>query len=700
MKKILTLAILLGFYHTTFSQNVSFCDDFESYNLNDPIAQTSSNWNSWAELMNGAIAPFTDDAQVNSTYASSGTNSLYFLGIGAGGPADIVLPFGTNTPYTSGNFEFNSNFYVTGGAYFNFQAEATPGITWSMDVVMSSTGTIDFTNGGGAVNFMSCPYNTNTWFNLWVKVDLTNNLWEVYVDSVLQGSFSNTINQIASLDLYPLGPTSTSNPSGVAHEFWVDDVCYSYDPPVLMPLNGQMLLINPIEGLAGQNRYPSVEVRNMGQNTITSFNVNIDYNGSIITETITAANLVSLASMQVDFTNPITLAPGAVPTTAYVSSINGMPIDDDPTDDTLTTLVTSVVPAAGKLVVGEEGTGTWCGWCPRGAVALNWMDHDYEGFWQGIAVHNGDPMVNTPYDLGLGMLINGYPSGLVDRGPVIDPSVFKDDFLQRIVIPPNAEIINGAKICPGLTGGDTLKISLTVGIKNNITGPWSLACALVEDSVKYIPNVSPGLASQWYQQNYYSGGTSLVDVDGTDWNQKPSNVPYYLMTYRHVARGILPGFGGGAMNNQSYLSGDSETHCFEFILEPGWDTSQISIVGMFINGSTMIDNASSISLQKALTNGSYNDAECGSCSSPPTSAINIEGIKNKTYIYPNPASNEIYITNLPKETTTIKIIDGRGKTVIETANKNRVNISMLSKGIYQIQIICKKGKINKRFVKK
>ena len=29
----------------------------------------------------------------------------------------------------------------------------------------------------------------------------------------------------------------------------------------------------------------------------------------------------------------------------------------------------------------------------RDSVALNWMDHDYEGYWQGIAVHNGDPMV-------------------------------------------------------------------------------------------------------------------------------------------------------------------------------------------------------------------------------------------------------------------------------------------------------------------
>ena len=159
-----------------------------------------------------------------------------------------------------------------------------------MDVVMSPSGTIDFTNGGGAVNFLSCTYNTNTWINLWVKVDLTNNLWEVYVDSVLQGSFSNTINQIASLDLYPLGPTSTSNPSGIAHEFWIDDVCYNYEPVVLQPLNGQMLLINTIEGLSGQNRYPSVEVRNLWQNTITSFDVSIDYNGNIITESITATS--------------------------------------------------------------------------------------------------------------------------------------------------------------------------------------------------------------------------------------------------------------------------------------------------------------------------------------------------------------------------------------------------------------------------
>ena len=94
-------------------------------------------------------------------------------------------------------------------------------------------------------------------------------------------------------------------------------------------------------------------------------------------------------------------------------------------DDTLSITATGTYAAPGKIVVGEEGTGTWCGWCPRGAVAMNWMDEKYYGYWQGIAVHNGDPMVNTDYDVGLGGLTSGYPSGLVDRGSDIDHQILK-----------------------------------------------------------------------------------------------------------------------------------------------------------------------------------------------------------------------------------------------------------------------------------
>ena len=57
-------------------------------------------------------------------------------------------------------------------------------------------------------------------------------------------------------------------------------VCFSYIPATLAALNGQILQINPIEGLSGQQRYPSVEVRNFGLDPIYSFDVTFDYNGS------------------------------------------------------------------------------------------------------------------------------------------------------------------------------------------------------------------------------------------------------------------------------------------------------------------------------------------------------------------------------------------------------------------------------------
>ena len=48
MKKLITLITLLLFINITYSQTVSFCDDFESYLVGSPIDETSSDWNSWA----------------------------------------------------------------------------------------------------------------------------------------------------------------------------------------------------------------------------------------------------------------------------------------------------------------------------------------------------------------------------------------------------------------------------------------------------------------------------------------------------------------------------------------------------------------------------------------------------------------------------------------------------------------------------
>ena len=308
------------------------------------------------------------------------------------------------------------------------------------------------------------------------------------------------------------------------------------------------------------------------------------------------------------------------------------------------------------------------------------MDRDYEGFWQGIAVHNGDPMVDPTYDNGIAGYISGYPSGLVDRGSVIDPSAFAGDFLQRIVIPPSATLDNGAQL-----DGNTLKVSVDLNFQQNMQNP-KFACVLVEDSVT-------GSGPQYYQANYYSGGTSLVDVDGTDWNAKPSNVPDYMMVYRHVARAISPSFTGDALPSNFYGAGDTETVCFEFNIDPNWDVSKIHIVGMLIDQSGMIDNASSTSIATAESVGLSN-----ACSGA-TEVIYLDG-PDDLVVFPNPASDKLYVNNLPKQTKSIDVINIEGKIVLSLEVNNTIDISNLTSGIYSIRFSGKDFTETRNFVVK
>ena len=95
MKKIFTFYTALLLVGSLNAQQVAFCEDFEFLTTGDPIAQTSSSWNSWAELMTGATAPFIDDALISSLQVANGVNSLYFPDNGAAGPEDVLLMFDT-----------------------------------------------------------------------------------------------------------------------------------------------------------------------------------------------------------------------------------------------------------------------------------------------------------------------------------------------------------------------------------------------------------------------------------------------------------------------------------------------------------------------------------------------------------------------------------------------------------------------------
>lgn len=74
-----------------------------------------------------------------------------------------------------------------------------------------------------------------------------------------------------------------------------------------------------------------------------------------------------------------------------------------------------------KKVVIEELTGAWCGNCPQGTIAFDYLEQQFPGQVVPIAIHNNDPWAYPAYESFVNG--NGYPSGRVNRGELTSPMI-------------------------------------------------------------------------------------------------------------------------------------------------------------------------------------------------------------------------------------------------------------------------------------
>jgi hypothetical protein len=648
MKKIVTLA--LGcIVASSLLQAQTFSDDFESYTSGIKLGPQSTDWTTWSGVDGG-----TNDVGVVTTdnHTTGGTKSIYFSSTAAtGGPTDCVLHFGG--VHSTGHFTYTSWFKIPTGktAYFNFQGTATMGGLYSLDCFMDATGKISIQNSGTEMLATTHPFGA--WFELKIDVNMNSNHWELFIDGVSQGSWANTANQVEAIDIYPADASAS---------YWVDDVSYTYTPYTLPSLNGAGNLVGVANGLVGQSRNLAITVRNLGTTTINSFDLAVTQNaGTPVNQSVTGLTLASLASTVVNITTPFTLVAGPNTFTATVSNVNGLGADGDATDDVISTTITPVTAANGKVVVAEEGTGTWCQWCPRGAVYMDAMADKYQSYFAGIAVHDAssDPMTVPVYDAAVSAAISGYPSVLVDRLPSVDPSAMETDILTRVQVAPKSFVVNGANYNATT---HVLNVSVTNTLQAAISGNYKVACVITEDSVT-------GTTSGYNQANAYSGGASGV-MGGFELKSNP--VPAAQMNYNHVARFISPDFTGipnafGA----SASAGTVVTYNFSFTLPTTYDINQIHIIGLFIDPTGKIDNAGSATLAQAITNGFISGPSAGitTIADAPDAEV---------AIFPNPSKNNSTISlNLSKESSvqvSIYTVDG---SLVVSKDYGQLNGGML-----------------------
>jgi hypothetical protein len=678
MKKTFLLFLACCLSHLSFSQ--TFSDDFESYATGSYLGSSSADWTTWSGTEGGA-----EDVQITDNNASSGSNSIYFSSTSPnGGPADVVLPF--DQVYNSGNFSFEANFYVEAGkgAYFNLQGTLVVAQVWALDCYMLEDGTLKLSNQG--TPYINANYPSAQWFNLRVDMDLTSNVWELFIDNVSQGSFSNPTGQIGILDLYPVNPAGQGG-NGISG-YYVDDISYTHLPANLPGLNGGVSFINQISGISGLSYDVVATARNLGVLEINSFDLTYSYNGADVTENITGLNLVSLDTYEHTFATQLTPILGNNDLMVTISNVNGE-LDDDPTDDSKVIGIDPIVPAAGKVVVGEEATGTWCQWCPRGAVYMDQFAQQYGDYWVGVAVHNGDPMTDAVYDAGIGSMIGGYPSAVVDRGADVDPSAMNADFLDRLLTAPAGVIMNGATWDPV---SRELEVSVKSTFSQSVTNAYRLACVLSEDGVT-------GTDAGYNQSNAYAGGGNGI-MGG--YESLPSSVPAAQMVYDHVARAIAPSFDGSSIFFPATVNpGESVVSNYSFILPADWNAENMHIIGMLISPNGRIDNAGSTSISEAVSNG----YEVG----PNLGLINPLDfqIDDVLKVYPNPASTILNVTIALSDSPTneLKVYNYKGEIIQTLELKENIgnwnyalDISDLAAGIYGVSYTHIGGTVMKRFV--
>ena len=654
MKKVLlSLLLIVGFCSLSTAQTTIF-EDFDSYAPGDDIVQVNPEF--FEYWPGGNEGFYVSDAQ-----AVSGSNSVYLVD-GTGG--DVILEFGDK--FESGSASLSFNMYVAPGksAYYNIQAEVTAGISWASEVFFYANGTVEFQNSNNTVA-ASATYVQGEWFEVRYDVNLDENIWELSLGGRCLASYPNPANSFASFNLYP-------NTGG---EFWYDDMRFEHSPDAQEINNdvGLILGTDPLGGLEGNSISNVAAMVNYVGAEVTSATIDIDYDGTTTSLTLDDISVMEGDTLEILTESPIALVSGIEEIVVRITSINGAPGDDSQCNNNLFAVTTAVSPAPRKGVLVEEATGTWCTWCPRGAVFMEFMDEKYGDLFVGIAVHNADPMVVSEYDTGLtsNPSFSGFPSVAVERQSFIDPSAVEGSFLESIGIAPRGVFEVGANL-EEATGNMDISINLEAMQELNFAD--NIVLAIVEDEVT-------GSGAGWDQVNAYAGG-GQGPMGGFE--DLPSPVPAALMVYEDVARALVTPYEGVDSDIPAILAaGGTKLYNFNFTLDPTWNTDHLSLVAILLNSNGTADNAMQISLEDALANGFIQ------------SSINDPALQASFEIYPNPAADLLNIKLESAETgnVTLELINTYGQ-IMKTERLQSfvgsqnwiINVSDLPNGIYSARV--------------
>ncbi|MFN0200375.1 MAG: T9SS type A sorting domain-containing protein [Bacteroidia bacterium] len=450
-------------------------------------------------------------------------------------------------------------------------------------------------------------------------------------------------------------------------------------------VNAEMTAFSTIPYIVvGNNATITGTISNFGSAVLNDINLKYRTNGTTYTNALTNLNIAPYATYNFTHTQPLNIpSAGGYFTEVWLEAAG----DVNNADDTLSLDIQGLAFLPTKRVVFEEGTGTWCGWCPRGAVFMDSLHIVHPNTSVLIAVHNGDPMVVTAYDAGIGGLIGGYPSGVVDRHiNDTDPSDFFDNYDTQIQEMPPVDVT----VTPTYdAASSTVSIVVSGHFAAALDGDYRFNAVVTEDDVK-------GTTNDWAQTNYYSSSSQNIALVGAghNWQTSPNPVPAASMEYDDVARAILGTFGGQTGSLPTTIAANSvHSYTFTYPVPANVNGEKLNFIGW---------------VQKGGNTGRILNAN--QAKSPVTSVQAMQTADFSAKVFPNPmtTTNGNLELMLEKATDlTINVLDVAGR-VVKTekiqapSGQNLYNLDFrgLSSGIYHLNIQSEKGSVNTKVVVK
>lgn len=353
--------------------------------------------------------------------------------------------------------------------------------------------------------------------------------YELTEDGIYVG-YSLTVpkaDELTDMQKYPILLAQCSNPNALyvrASKDFLKWVAYNdklpYAAMIYVTLEGEFAEYSlGIKDLpmtyakAGEDFAVKASLSNIGASAVSSIGYSYSIGGKDFEKTLELA-----APLEPDFVNssvvelPIAAVDevGEYTLDLKINTVNGGQNDNALASASAPVSVLPFVPVHRPML--EEFTGTWCGWCTRGYIALEELSKIYGDGLVLAAYHNGDPMAISPYPVA----VSGFPSATFNRNGITDPYYgnSNDDFGMKNEVQASIETVVPAAIELNAQWADEEHTS--VYVKGEATFLMDKKNAGYKVGYLLLSNGLTGEGGEWIQHNYYSSYAGQYDGTGLE----------------------------------------------------------------------------------------------------------------------------------------------------------------------------------------